>query len=639
MSESRPDRSRAADAEDAAAPRERTCPTWRSSPACPAPAGAPRPTCSRTSAGSSSTTCRRRCCRRSPSSAAGRAATSRGSRPSSTSAAGRSSPTCTAALAAARRRRQRPADRVPGGVRRRARPPARGGPPAAPAAGRRPARSTASPRERELLRDLRGEADLVLDTTDLNVHELRAKVLAAFERRREPGLHATVMSFGYKYGLPVDADLVVDCRFLPNPHWVPELRPLTGPRRAGPRLRDGQPGATSSSTRTRELLDAHRAGLPAGGQALRRPSPSAAPAASTAASRWPRSWPARLRARRRRRRRRPPRPGARVSVPDAPGRAGGRRARWRARAGRVAAGAAPGHRPAHGRRHASPTTAGRAAGCAASSASCRRATCGWRWPRCAATTTGAAPGATSCSTGSAARASCTTTRVGNLLIVALWELLGDPVDGPRLGGPAARRRRAGCCRCPPCRSRSRPTSSTGRTAGVERVVRGQVAVATDPGPGASASRCVPPDAAGVPRGGGGGARRRLGGARPGLVVHQRAPAPAGARPAPPRCSDTSARRLRRAQPARRSRGRPTASRRRPTSRCWPRTHRTCELDVVLADTDVVSDRRRRWRRPRPRWAPSWCSRRWLVADRPDQHDPDRLAAAFRRLVSPDDRPE
>lgn len=82
-------------------------------------------------------------------------------------------------------------------------------------------------RERELLRDLRAEADIVLDTTNLNVHELAAKVLAAFEQET-PGLQATVISFGYKYGLPVDADLVVDCRFLPNPHWVPELRLMTG---------------------------------------------------------------------------------------------------------------------------------------------------------------------------------------------------------------------------------------------------------------------------------------------------------------------------------------------------------------------------------------------------------------------------
>ena len=83
-------------------------------------------------------------------------------------------------------------------------------------------------RERELLRDLRGEADLVVDTSVLNVHELRAKITAAFADATGRALHATVMSFGYKYGLPVDADIVIDCRLLPNPHWVAELRPLNG---------------------------------------------------------------------------------------------------------------------------------------------------------------------------------------------------------------------------------------------------------------------------------------------------------------------------------------------------------------------------------------------------------------------------
>ncbi len=83
-------------------------------------------------------------------------------------------------------------------------------------------------RERDLLVDLRGEADLVIDTSELNVHGLKAKVEAAFSDVRDPRLRATVMSFGYKYGLPVDADLVADCRFLPNPHWVPELRSHTG---------------------------------------------------------------------------------------------------------------------------------------------------------------------------------------------------------------------------------------------------------------------------------------------------------------------------------------------------------------------------------------------------------------------------
>ncbi|HXR72992.1 RNase adapter RapZ [Actinocrinis sp.] len=83
-------------------------------------------------------------------------------------------------------------------------------------------------RERELLRELRGEADLVLDTSSRNVHELRAVLESVFSGSAEAELRATVMSFGFKYGLPVDADLVVDCRFLPNPHWIPELRPKTG---------------------------------------------------------------------------------------------------------------------------------------------------------------------------------------------------------------------------------------------------------------------------------------------------------------------------------------------------------------------------------------------------------------------------
>ena len=84
-------------------------------------------------------------------------------------------------------------------------------------------------REVELLRELRGSADLVLDTTVLNVHELRGKVTAAFgEGGAGSGLQLTVLSFGFKYGLPVDADLVADVRFLPNPHWIAALRPHTG---------------------------------------------------------------------------------------------------------------------------------------------------------------------------------------------------------------------------------------------------------------------------------------------------------------------------------------------------------------------------------------------------------------------------
>jgi RNase adapter protein RapZ len=82
-------------------------------------------------------------------------------------------------------------------------------------------------REREVLAALRGDADLVIDTSLLNVHELAARIRTAFGGP-SVGLRTIIVSFGYKYGLPVDADLVADMRFLPNPHWIPELRPLTG---------------------------------------------------------------------------------------------------------------------------------------------------------------------------------------------------------------------------------------------------------------------------------------------------------------------------------------------------------------------------------------------------------------------------
>lgn len=108
--------------------------------------------------------------------------------------------------------------------------------------------------ERELLRELRGDADLVIDTSSLNVHELRAKMDAQFAGEEEPELRATVMSFGFKYGLPVDADLVVDMRFLPNPHWVPELRPYTGLNEEVASYVFNQPGAKEFLDRYAELL-------------------------------------------------------------------------------------------------------------------------------------------------------------------------------------------------------------------------------------------------------------------------------------------------------------------------------------------------------------------------------------------------
>ena len=104
--------------------------------------------------------------------------------------------------------------------------------------------------ERHLLREVRGDSDIVLDTSSLNVHQLRDRMHAYFAGDSAGGARPNIVSFGFKYGVPVDADLVADCRFLPNPHWVPSLQPLTG-LDAG--VRDyvlAQPGAE-------EFLDAY----------------------------------------------------------------------------------------------------------------------------------------------------------------------------------------------------------------------------------------------------------------------------------------------------------------------------------------------------------------------------------------------
>jgi UPF0042 nucleotide-binding protein len=84
-------------------------------------------------------------------------------------------------------------------------------------------------KERLMMESLRGDADLIIDTSGLTPHELRERIRDAFaEATPEAGLQVSLISFGYKYGAPRDADLVIDCRFLPNPHWVDDLRPLPG---------------------------------------------------------------------------------------------------------------------------------------------------------------------------------------------------------------------------------------------------------------------------------------------------------------------------------------------------------------------------------------------------------------------------
>ena len=83
-------------------------------------------------------------------------------------------------------------------------------------------------KERAILEDLKVKASLVIDTTTLTPRQLREKINQEFRHNNESGFRVEMVSFGFKYGLPIDADIVMDVRFLPNPHYVPELRPLTG---------------------------------------------------------------------------------------------------------------------------------------------------------------------------------------------------------------------------------------------------------------------------------------------------------------------------------------------------------------------------------------------------------------------------
>ena len=117
--------------------------------------------------------------------------------------------------------------------------------------------------ERELLDQVRAQADLVIDTSDLNVHQLKERLVTAFATTDRQHLQIAIESFGFKNGLPLDADIVMDVRFLPNPHWVEALRPLTG---HDPRVRDFvlERAVTSSfldhlETMLVELLPSYRA--------------------------------------------------------------------------------------------------------------------------------------------------------------------------------------------------------------------------------------------------------------------------------------------------------------------------------------------------------------------------------------------
>ena len=108
--------------------------------------------------------------------------------------------------------------------------------------------------ERAIMGDLRGDAELVIDTSALNVHQLAAKVTNAFADDDSHRLRATIVSFGFKYGIPVDADMVADMRFLPNPHWDPTLRPMSGLDEPVQQAVLGRPEAVDFLDRYEDLL-------------------------------------------------------------------------------------------------------------------------------------------------------------------------------------------------------------------------------------------------------------------------------------------------------------------------------------------------------------------------------------------------
>ena len=115
-------------------------------------------------------------------------------------------------------------------------------------------------REREMLAALRAAADMVIDTSNLNVRQLSSRVAHAFNTSDDRELRLTVMSFGFKNGIPIDADMVFDVRFLPNPHWVPELRPQNGRDAAVAEYVHSRPGAADFLTQYAALVETVGAG-------------------------------------------------------------------------------------------------------------------------------------------------------------------------------------------------------------------------------------------------------------------------------------------------------------------------------------------------------------------------------------------
>jgi UPF0042 nucleotide-binding protein len=115
--------------------------------------------------------------------------------------------------------------------------------------------------ERELLAEAREQADVLIDTSHLNVNQLRTRIEELFGGEDARRLRVTVLSFGFKYGLPPDADFVLDARFLPNPYWVPELREHTGREPAVSRSVLGQRGAATFVETYARLINATAPGF------------------------------------------------------------------------------------------------------------------------------------------------------------------------------------------------------------------------------------------------------------------------------------------------------------------------------------------------------------------------------------------
>jgi UPF0042 nucleotide-binding protein len=114
--------------------------------------------------------------------------------------------------------------------------------------------------ERTLLAPIRAAADLVIDTSSLNVHQLGSRITHAYGGAQNDKLRVTLVSFGFKNGIPLDADMVFDVRFLPNPHWVPELRPQTGLSAPVSAYVLGQAGAEPFLASLQDLLKVVAAG-------------------------------------------------------------------------------------------------------------------------------------------------------------------------------------------------------------------------------------------------------------------------------------------------------------------------------------------------------------------------------------------